>query len=490
MTATKDWFKVDKGGLAKLLEMRGKEFAIYELLQNAWDTKCPTVTMSLKPVAGQPYADLWVWDDHPEGWKNLDHAYTLFAESDKKADPEKRGRFNLGEKLVLALCKEARIETTTGTVVFGPGGRRHLKACRKEGSSFEARIRMTREEYDQVVLAVRRLICPQGVETRFNGVLVGQCRPAKTISCTLPTEIADGDGIMRRVMRQTKVEVIEVLPGDQARLYEMNIPVVELPGGERYHVNVLQKVPLNSDRDNVTASYLQELRTLVLNSVYADLEPEDASAPWVRDGLSDEKITKDAAERIMTLRFSEKRVIADMNDPEGTKRAVSEGYTVIQPGSLSGGEWESVRRHSLALPAGKVTPTPRPFSPDGKPLRLIPKEEWTPGMTRFAAYAEDLAHELMGRKLDVRFTADRGWNFRAAYGAGVLTVSTVKLGRDWFDGGPSKETDELLIHEFGHEYSGDHLSHLYHAALCRLGASLASLAISDPSFFKRHLRVF
>ena len=30
----------------------------------------------------------------------------------------------------------------------------------------------------------------------------------------------------------------------------------------------------------------------------------------------------------------------------------------------------------------------------------------------------------------------------------------------------------LLIHEFGHEYSSDHLSSEYHDALCRIGAKL------------------
>ena len=28
--------------------------------------------------------------------------------------------------------------------------------------------------------------------------------------------------------------------------------------------------------------------------------------------------------------------------------------------------------------------------------------------------------------------------------------------------------DKLLIHEFGHQYSGDHLSEDYHEALCLL----------------------
>ncbi len=32
-----DWFEVNKHGLAKILERRGKEFTLFELIQNAWD---------------------------------------------------------------------------------------------------------------------------------------------------------------------------------------------------------------------------------------------------------------------------------------------------------------------------------------------------------------------------------------------------------------------------------------------------------------------
>src|SRR3954471_7125289 len=36
-TSTRGWFEVDKQGLAKILERKGKEFALLELIQNAWD---------------------------------------------------------------------------------------------------------------------------------------------------------------------------------------------------------------------------------------------------------------------------------------------------------------------------------------------------------------------------------------------------------------------------------------------------------------------
>jgi hypothetical protein len=49
----------------------------------------------------------------------LSHAFRLFAESAKITNPEQRGRFNLGEKLVLALCDEITIRKTKGGLRLG-----------------------------------------------------------------------------------------------------------------------------------------------------------------------------------------------------------------------------------------------------------------------------------------------------------------------------------------------------------------------------------
>jgi hypothetical protein len=48
--------------------------------------------------------------------------------------------------------------------------------------------------------------------------------------------------------------------------------------------------------------------------------------------------------------------------------------------------------------------------------------------------------------------------------------------------------DSLLIHEFGHDYSGDHLTEQYHKALCKLGARLKRLALERPEAMRDFLR--
>ena len=98
-----------------------------ELIQNALDEPGVTqIIVTLTPVPGRPLAELTVEDDAPEGFLDLTHAYTLFAHSRKRGNPEQRGQYNLGEMLVLAVCESASITTTKGTVLFDPdqGGSR------------------------------------------------------------------------------------------------------------------------------------------------------------------------------------------------------------------------------------------------------------------------------------------------------------------------------------------------------------------------------
>lgn len=122
----KDWFEVSKEGLAKILERKGKEFALFELLQNGWDEPGVTKVSVTLEYRGRNKALLAVEDDAPEGFKDLSHAFTLFADSTKKSNPEQRGRFNLGEKLVLAICDESDHPHHQGRHPVRRGGSAHV----------------------------------------------------------------------------------------------------------------------------------------------------------------------------------------------------------------------------------------------------------------------------------------------------------------------------------------------------------------------------
>ncbi|MCC6363174.1 MAG: hypothetical protein IT165_06585 [Bryobacterales bacterium] len=478
------WFDVDKAGLAKLLARRGKEFIIHELVQNAWDEDTTRVDVSLARVHGSRMARLTVEDDNPNGFADLSHAFTLFAESEKKADAGKRGRFNLREKLVLALCDEAEISSTRGTIQFDCAGRRHRRIKRAQGSVFSGTLRMTQEEIDHCEKAIHQLIPPSNITTHFNGVKIGARKPLATAVATLPTEQADSEGFLRRTSRSTTIELHEPEDGETAMLYEMGIPVI--PTGDRWHVNVMQKVPLTVDRDNVPPTYLSLVRSIVIENMQRKLTVDDATSTWVRDAVQrhGDKLGGSAIQRLVELRFGEKRVAYDPSDPEANKLAVSRGYTVVHGGNLSRPEWEAVKRTNAILPAGQVTPSPKPFSPDGEPLKVLPEERWTPEIKAVVAYIRRLGPMLVGADVAVRISDDPGWPYLAAYGEGDLTLNFRRLGYKWFRAESLSEINRLLIHELGHHFSGDHLSAEYHDGLCRLGARLAELALAEPSLFR------
>lgn len=482
------WFDVDKDGLAKILEQRGgKQFAVFELIQNTWDENSSIVEVELNPIDGRPKAKIRVQDDNPEGFIDITHAFTLFAESTKKGDPTKRGRFNLGEKLVLACCDSAVISTTKGKVIFEGNKRRHRNIFMDSGSVFEGVIKMTHAECDEVCQNVTRLIPPAHIETYFNGKKLETREPICTFEASLSTIISNEEGYFKRTKRKTVVKVYEPLDGEAPCIYEMGIPIVETE--DKFHVEVCQKVPLNMDRDNVPPSYLKTLRTLVFNHTYDLIKKEEATDSWVREATSDERCNEDAFASAVKMRFGKKNVSYDPSDPEANKIAVSKGYIVVGGGSLSNGEWNKAREIGIIRPAGQVTPSPKPFSPDGNPIETIPPDKWTENMKRVAMLACRLATSRVGISSLVVYMVNLSrskWPHGGAYGSGVLYINMGVLGKNFFEDFPSnmKRVVKFLIHEFGHEYSGDHLSSKYHDALCDVGAELVVEALENPSTFK------
>lgn len=743
------WFEVDREGLAKLIQRKSRGFILHELVQNAWDTRAKRVDVRLEDLG----SDMWrltVEDDDPEGFRNLAHAFTMFAESEKKGDAEKRGRFNLGEKLVLAACETADVLSTTGCVVFRIDGRREQTSKRLErGSAFIGTMRMTRGEAADLAAAAASLIPPASVATYFNGTAVPARRAVRSFEAVLPTEVAGLDGVLKRTSRRTSVDVFEPLPGEAPSLYEMGIPVVELSGGERWHVNVClvpetkvltedlryvrsdtisvgdkllgfdehrvdgrrrfrsstvesvdlitrpcfrlefsdgtvvtcsedhqwlttkgktrnwtktsqlmipvgrrpgskvirlldtwgedtsleagylsaawdgegcliqkradgskwtkklkrgyvnrttfvqtrnemlqkveeslrmkgfsffsrwrktkhkdichiestnradmlrflgqirparllpklsvellgaiptdrhvhlikktsvgkktvvaiqtstrtfiaeglashncQKVPLNVDRDNVTPAYMQAVRVHLANAMVEELGKGDADRVWMAAATEDDRVAPEAVEKMLDCRFGEKRAIFDMVDREANKELMNQGYTVITGGSLSGRQWDVVKKMKLAEPSGRIRPSAVQFAAEGREEKEVPVGDYTEAMGAVVLFTEEVSVKLIGRRVRVRIINEPVKVPHAAYyGGGTLTFNMGKLGRDWFSTQIRPEHVELILHELAHERISDHLTRQFADEVGRLGVKLAWLALGSPEFFRGH----
>jgi hypothetical protein len=463
-------FAVDDKGLARLLEGRGKTRVVMEAVQNAWDEEGVTevhVTLTDDPKRGR--SRLVVEDDAPDGFADLTHAFTLFAQSKKVDDPQKRGRFNLGEKLLLSLCDSATVTSTTGCWEFTENDRIRRRTKLDRGSRIEAVIRFTDAERTQALQWLQMLIPPAAITTYVNGVPLGACAPVRSFAATLATEIADEEGVLRRTRRKTTVRLFTPAPGEQPFIFEMGIPVVEHDGA--WHVDIAQKVPLNMDRDNVTPAYLREVRVAVLNEASDLITAEDARSTWVKEAASDDRVSQRAHQAVFRQRYGDKVVIADPSDPEANKEAVLRGYQVLHGGMQSKDEWRQTKRHGTALPAGQVTPSHSSIetSPDGTPP-LAPAD-WTPGMHRVAGYARVIGRDLLGQDIHVSVYRVRN-GAQAWYGPGALSFNLQYLGHTFFTEADQVRVDALLIHEFAHHRVKDHLSEAFHDECCRLGAVL------------------
>src|SRR5271169_6628209 len=91
------WIEIDKVGLQRTLERKGKAWMVFELVQNSWDTQATRVDVTLTKPNKAGKSTLTCVDNDPDVYRNLDEAHTMFGSSMKKADPTMRGRFNAGE---------------------------------------------------------------------------------------------------------------------------------------------------------------------------------------------------------------------------------------------------------------------------------------------------------------------------------------------------------------------------------------------------------
>jgi hypothetical protein len=476
MANSNTWFTAHKDGLRKLVEHLPKEMVLYELVQNVWDEDASFCKVTIERDPGSAYVKITCEDDVPQGFKHLHHAFTIWAESDKKGDPTKRGRFNEGEKKVLALCRRAEISTTTGTVVFNEDGTRSQSSRKTDkGSVFYGEIRLTVAQVNEIEAAFTRLIPPGDCETILNGVTLPEREPVAEFTETLPTFNVDDEGHLRRTRRQTVVKVYRTEDDEEAMLYECGIPVVGTE--DAFHVSIEQKVPLNRDRDNVTPAYLRKVRAAVLRHTVDLLDEDTVTNKGVDDAMADESVDADTLKKVLTKRHGKKHAFHDRGDLEANKQLHGEGYTIIPRGAYSTEVRRKILDEGAAQRSGGLRPTPRPFSsdPNAPQMKMIHPDDWSQGMKEVADICRHLSEELGIRDdLLVRFALPRKRWWAAAWGGG-FTWSVTNLGRRWFEEWyQHPETMlNLIIHEFAHEGADDHLSERYHKNATRIGAKLA-----------------
>jgi len=219
--------EVDTNGFRKRVAWRGPLGVLTELVSNALDEDITFCDVILEHVDQQTYR-IRVEDDSTEGFRNLDESYTLYADSYKAGILDKRGRFNVGEKIAIVLCDEAKIESTTGTRIFSDKQVKRSSKKRDKGTVFEGTMRCTRAQYEDACQQVVKIIPPPEIKLTFNGHRVRRPRQVALVSATLPTVGVNDDGDLYKTSAKTDVVIYEPSEGASGAIYELGVPVVSV----------------------------------------------------------------------------------------------------------------------------------------------------------------------------------------------------------------------------------------------------------------------
>jgi len=466
MKGATQWFTVDKAGLAAVATRRGTAPLLLEPVQNSWDEEGVTfVQVYLSPVNGKPQVKLRVEDDSPDGFRDLADAYTLYKQSYKIGNPEQRGRFNVGEKFLLSVASEASIISTTGSILFGPEGRKTGRKRTERGSILTATLKMTRVELGEALVLLRSMIPPRGIKTIINCEELRQRKPIDEDIRTLQTEIRGEEGGFKLTRRKTAINIYEVLEGETSHLYEMGIPVdkLECP----WHVDIAQKVPLSLDRGSVRQAFRFDVERHVAEIMAAVITQEQAQGGWIGTALESME-DKDAIRLVIKARVG-KAVTFNPLAPESNKRAIDAGFAVIHGRQFSKAAWETIKSADALVPSSNMFYDGKAdSSEDGVPE--IPESEWTPAMHRLNRYTKDFAKHACGVTPTVKFWKDSGLRFAGLCGGGSIGFNVAKVRiTDQFI------VDQLLIHECAHFKVSDHLTSAFYNECCRIGARLRTL---------------
>ena len=473
-------FAVSESGMRELNANRQPWDLVKELIQNAWD-EAPYASECRVFVEPQPDGNatmVTVRDDGP-GFRDISDAYTLMGHTDKRLQPTKRGRFNVGDKDVISVAIEAEVETVGRTVTFPRAGSRELTAnSRAKDTVVRALMPWDERQGEELVAMLRRFRPPINCRLFVNGQEAPH-QAAKTVrSARLQTVAQEApDKPMRTMQRRTEIYISEPRDAESGWLYEMGIPAqaIDCP----WDVDVMQKIPMPQQRNTVSQAYLNHIYAETLNATHTMLEQDEFGSQWVKRAIEQPRITPEAVRSTVKGRYGGPKAVFATLDSDANMRAFAAGYGVVNRGELSKREIEAFRKNANVKDSDEVFPTPPPPRKDYEP-------EPGSNQARFAEWVTEMAG-LCNLTATVRYFHEPD-NVRLADCSESTTTPTLRFNEarlhPTFFEPPygSVEHWELLLHELGHalaERSVIGHGEAWGEGISKAGALIASKTINE-----------
>lgn len=273
---------------------------------------------------------LTVEDDGP-GFDRIEDVWTLFGSTEKRDNPDVSGRFNFGEKQLIATAIESTVASNEYLVEFASGKRTVRRVGeRRAGVLVSAVLPWLVADIEATIERLQSMRPPEGLEFVVNGTRV-EALPAKArVTVTLPT-VRMVDGVLRDSTRRCVVDVLQP-SASGGLLMELGVPVAELTEiGFPWTLDVGQKIPLPTSRDAVSPAYLHRLIGVVIEAAAMDgvrlLGEEQQGAGFLKDSL--DWVREPEALAVAVAHVYGDSAVRVSSDPLANAEAVAAGCTLV-----------------------------------------------------------------------------------------------------------------------------------------------------------------
>ncbi len=454
MTRYKDWFAVNVEKRASMVRSRPMARILKELLANSLDAGATAVTIKCNPSEGtkRDKAGLRAYDfaceDNGGGCENPEILRTV-GSSTSDLHPRTRGRFGQGLIDVVAACERAEIRTLRHRLRFNGTGC-EVSTVRGDpirGSVVEGILRHDGDGNEELADYFRSVILPANIRLTFNGGEIEHRQAMRTIE-GLKLLTVSYKPEETRWARFSRITAVEVLPqwSDNPMIYELGIPVDRMPWSLPFNVNVLQKTPLDVERDMLPKTYKRSLLLQLVAHLSDDYQqyvqergvPEEiAGGADLAGRLSD--AAKEAVIRETT--GSDPKMVVRRNPFDHDDRSESaeleelHGYTSVNLGHLASGV------------ASLLKDTPTVAKTHDEQCKPNFRHGRLPAETLRQKQCLEMYAALAGAILKgpVRCQRCRGGNVAAAFGKGVISLS-INVADLW-DDPLGEESVGIILHE-------------------------------------------
>lgn len=433
--------------------------------------------------------------DDGDGFRDWLDIISLFKRSMRRKDPTKSGRFNLGEKQAIIVSSLFRIWTRNPDEAKAfefkwykkTAYRKDLEPLKELGTKIYAEYDWTEEEFKEINTHLGLVRCPANKKCIVNGNRLTTEKAIRKFKGELKTEIEDPKTFkMIKTRRNGDIEIYNK-ESDNARtwLYENGLPIQKLKKSDRWHVNVLQKIPMAPTRSDVAPTWLDELYGVLINNTIDLVEKEDMNDNWVQAGMKD--ATVETMKQIKIKKFGTENVFFESSsDPTANDRVRDDpNAALIEEG------WGDKEVRDRMKDLGVAEPAHIKYGV-GRGLDMEKPVTITPAMEKYRQVCKALAMDCIDADIKVRFVRSPEQSMYSAWwnrDTKTLTFnfSSSTINTAYFNQW-NEDNVELIIHELAHDkdesYSRIQTHHYttdYVSELSRIGAIIGVAGIAKWS---------